>query len=215
MSLLSILCIFLLSSYRQITALSSTLEKKKYEQLKLAHAHALLSKIVKKAVLPESQYKSDFCFYSVDLQGKEQQSLIFTFNNGIDPDPKFSQEVLAKLSLTSSGYLILSLWPLPSRWKDNDKSARTELLLENISSLSFQFYYFNDKKLPVQPSLVDRGREKLTPPSGWQRSWLKGYGQLPMAIKVHMQFEKENQPFEFSLFLPQSQKEIVFQSKEG
>lgn len=99
----------------------------------------------------------------------DKESLVFTYNNGIDKDPHFCSLVLARLYL-DKGRLILATWPHP-RWKDH--TCRVQVLSENVHRFTFKF---------------------LDPPN-WTKTRSKEEEELPAMIK----FEIDKKTFSFPI----------------
>lgn len=85
---------------------------------------------------------------------KDKNELIFTYDNGKDYDPRFSNIVLAKIFLDpTSKELFLLRWPLPNFDKENRPPFpfQKEILLENVERISFDFYDQNEWMLKKWP----------------------------------------------------------------
>ena len=80
-----------------------------------------------KTLLP--QITDRYCFF-------DGNSLVFSYNNGIDDDPLFCAEVLGKLYL-EKGALLLATWPL----KECDpRPYRVEVLKVGVQRFNLTFY---------------------------------------------------------------------------
>jgi type II secretory pathway pseudopilin PulG len=224
-ALLALLSTFLFMSLRQIAAWSHLNESEFQNEELISNAHQTLARVFSQAVIedeqndPEtSQEDQRFFFTGNSSQGAENSnSLVFTFNNGVDRDPRFSNVVLAKIYLDHYHRLCLAVRPLPSRWKNvSADQARQEVLLEDISSLGFIFYQPpQDTHLDVRPKEVQTGKVQKQPLPGEQNTWLQDYKQLPSLVKiVAIPDETEKKPIVFSYLLPSSRKTIFFKSEK-
>lgn len=138
-SILSIIILFLLSTFRSSIVLSSKVEKARHLIFSRYHIHERLSQIffkVESCVNPLLE-QGEAAFYTEE--GSEHttpSSLYFTFDNGIDPEEAFTGFVYGKLFLQNHS-LFLELWPAKEK---NSTKRRCEELFKNVESLSFTFY---------------------------------------------------------------------------
>ena len=103
--------------YRQVMTIGVEIEKTKNQDFYLRYVESRLARILPKAVSPTSK-EQDFVFFSLGdeaLTKPGSQSLIFTFDNGVNLDKKFSNHVLGRLYLDTHGRLMLAYWPSPAR----------------------------------------------------------------------------------------------------
>ncbi len=140
-------------------------------QIRLLH---LFSSIIPKSTLPDI---SNASLYSLD---SEFPGLAAIFDNGIDPDPRFSGAVLGEIYL-DQGQLFLSLHPFSDAGKD---TCRREFLLQHVEKLEFQF--------------LSRPSEKQ-PKMEWIKSWPKTRWDIPSIIRVVIKRNKDELGFAFSL----------------
>jgi hypothetical protein len=185
----------------------------------LSQAHQVLSRVFSQAVVEgramgknrgKDMEEEKFFFFTSDLAiaGGTSPSLIFSFNNGVDRDPQFANEVLARLYVDEKKRLCLAIWPLNDT-KTGSSSAvmRKEILLENVLSFKFTFYQPPDeKKLTVQTSEIQTGEPQIKPTPGKHSEWFKDYRQLPRMVNLLITLkgdEKlEAEPVVFSYLLP-------------
>lgn len=157
---------------RKIDAIRQEAFTREHLQIRLLH---LFSSIIPKSTLPDAASSS---LYSLD---KEAPGLAAIFDNGIDPDPRFSGAVLGELYLDQRDQLFLALRPLSAAAND---PCRRELLLQHIQKLEFQFLSKPSEKHP-----------KIE----WLKSWPKNRWDVPSIIRVIVKREEEELGFSFSL----------------
>jgi type II secretory pathway pseudopilin PulG len=217
-SLLALLSAFLFMALRQTMAWSHLNEEASRNEEVISNAHQLLARVFSGAVIEETQNVKDEedqrFFFTVD----SPTSLVFTFNNGVDRDPKFSNVVLGKIYLDHHHHLCLAIWPLPNRWKSfSPDQVRHVILLDHISSLQFSFYHPPQSTPPiVQPQEIQTGKMKKNPLPGEQNVWLQDYQQLPSIVKliVVANHTKSPEKVVFSYLLPSTEK-TIFIADEG
>ena len=176
LGLASILFMSLFSYYYQMSRNRMILnqEVQKVEKWKLLESRLsiVLSKIngIKRKTMNEKTNRL-FFYSSID------NSLVFTYDNGADLDPRFSGLVLAKLIVIDDN-LYLVRWPIHEK-KENfigEQLEQREVIFTGIKNLQFYF----------------SSREK----NMWIFPW--GYdhkGALPDFIKLRMSFSGEKDFF--------------------
>ena len=121
------------------------------------------------------------------------QSLVVSFNAGIDPDPEFSSTVSGRIYVTESGELTLSYWSA------NKKAYRTEVLLQNVRDLEWQFLGQKIDKESTVPVIASNW--------AWLKDWPKKQGGHPEIIRLKLwcgvDKKKQKDPnLEFAFILP-------------
>lgn len=210
LGLLSILSLFLFNSFFQISAYGSLFDQASKREDLLTNAHQVLSRVfsqVEHEKKPATLKTS--CFFTSPLPSLDcTQSLVFTYDNGVDRDPLYSNCVLARIFVDSNKCLCLMLWPSPSRWPDCGGSLfRKEILLDKVSSLHFTFYFPELTPQKVASEEIQTGREKKEIKGGEHTIWLKEYEEIPVIVKLKvLREEKEGRvhPVNFSYLLPSS-----------
>jgi hypothetical protein len=172
----------------QITYLTEQSLRKLYQ---LAYVENRLATVLPKAVA-ENTARKDFFFFTTSDTNKELfsegTSLIFTYDNGIDLEKRFSNHVLGRLFVDPQQRLVLATWPSPMIWKeDTPPPIKKEILLENVEKLRFAFFVAPDVdriKLGLASQEV-KERQIYTPePSSWIPEWRYQYYQLPAIISI-------------------------------
>lgn len=215
-SLIALLSTLLFMALRQIVTWSRLNESELQKEEAVSNAHQTLARVFSHAQMEglqnssESSVKEQRFFFT-----ENANSLVFTFNNGVDRDPRFSNVVLGKIFLDSSNCLCLAIRPLPSRWKNfSPADIRKEILLENVSAVHFIFYHPPERSpLDVQPKEVQTGKIKKHPLPGEQHEWLQEYGSLPRIVKLVVVQNREEAPIVFSYHLPAASQTILI--REG
>lgn len=171
----------------------------------LLEAHAQMAKKVRKELFSEQylQFRLASLFASAEnkkIQGQTVffssrgggtksvgDSLVFIPDRGVDLYPEFSNQVLARLYLSTDKRLVLAYWPLPERWKGHGVPPfQLEVLAENVDSLHFSFFSpptENTEKVEIDQ--VREGGSDMPPPSGkWVPFWEKTYNQVPAMVQL-------------------------------
>ena len=120
---------------------------------------------------------------------EKQESLIVSFDNGIDPDPAFSGIVTGRIYLDASHNLCLATWPIASQ---HSQSWRKEVLLTQVEKYSWQFLGEIQK---AHPKILP-----VTPQWGWHPHWPQERSDRPSWLLFTVYQDKL--PLEFTFRLP-------------
>jgi hypothetical protein len=113
-------------------------------------------------------------FYLINKQ------LAFTYNNGVDVDPRFSSRVEAEVFLNNNNDFVLKIRPLRSKWHQ-ETIFREIVLIKDVLEVSYEFYYPNpNNSLEVEAEEI----KKEGPPYGYSIRWDKEYKLLPHSLKL-------------------------------
>lgn len=168
LSLMAILLHVLFSSMKEMVKMEHRIEQSRSELLSRQHLQTRLQDLLM-AVQPVA-----FPPIYTELFPKETNpSLVLFFDQGIDPDPRFSGTVIGRLYLDSKNQLVLTIWPA----KPDKKSPawRTEILLKKVTSLSFEFFSEDYMSSSVwQPHFT------------WRKEWPKRCFEIPLMIKLNV-----------------------------
>ena len=132
-------------------------------------------------VLAKATYglEPKYCFYAVKGESSEEvgTSLIFTYDAGVEQDPRFSNINIGKLYLDRDNNLILASWPDPKMHKDEVPPMRKDALFTNVESFSMRF--FCCKELP-------KSSDSLKPPERgtWTDVWDKEFKMQPQLVEI-------------------------------
>ena len=136
-------------------------------------------------------FSKDPFFYTKD------KSLFFQFDNGIDPDPRFSSHVMAQLLVDNNNDLILKITPVGT----DNTIYREDILMKNIKSLSFEFTKKLYQKNPQQSTYYSI-----------HTTWDKEQNNIPAIVKIRLE-KKEDEDLSFDFFLPTMQSSIIYYDK--
>lgn len=115
-----------------------------------------------------------------------QNSLIFSYDNGVSLDANLSGSVLGRLFLDPEGNLNLLTWPSRELWKEIKLPPfHREVLMKNVQELQFSFFISTEEE------------------KGWKNSFPKDLKDLPGAIKITIK-TKEDQEKIFYFPVPQT-----------
>lgn len=123
-------------------------------------------------------------FYSVEGESslEKGESLVFTYDAGVELPPVFSNINIGKLYLSHENKLTLASWPSQEQYKGDDPPMRQEVLFEDVTACSFKFFSARD---PVTTP-TSKGIEKGV----WVSYWTKEYNSCPTLIEVHLTFKE-------------------------
>lgn len=222
MALTSVILTVLFYFYRDIDWLNQDMEKSQREAFKLAYVQNRLGDVLPNAVSPRTLEGDFFFFVSQDANGllkTGNPSLVFTYNFGPNRDPQFANHDLGRLYLDKQNHLSLATMPSPNRWLPSARlKIKNEILMEDVESLSFQFYVPPDKDRSLAGNKAPRGsvgKDKIQavevqPKDSWHHDWKSEYQQLPSMIKVILKVKNKKEPLTFIYPLIFSNEIIVF-----
>ncbi|MGM0440217.1 MAG: PilW family protein [Chlamydiota bacterium] len=229
MALVSILMTSLLGFYSYMTRTNSYVTKLSRQAFRMRYAQQRLSYVIEHANLDKkirpredsNSYQDNITvFYTTDNESSviKGPSLVFSFDNGVDIAPEFSNGVLGRLYLDHQDNLCLAFWPLPHQEQaEQILPMRREILLAGVSDLHFSFYappLEEGSDQHVDPPDHDTGRGDMQPlPDTWhsdEQGWLPEYKVLPalMTLSVVMKDSGERETFYFQL--PHCKERIYF-----
>ena len=131
---------------------------------------------------------SEPALYTQLFPKERRESLILTFDNGVDPEPSFSGTLIGRLYLDEKNDLCLALWPMGN---SKELSWRNEVLLSNVVDFSIQFL---GEKKEANPKI-----QSISPHAGWHPNWPKERGDLPSLIRLTVHQKEESLKFAFQL----------------
>jgi len=210
----TVLTMMLLTSitflYRQVTLINKESERLQKEQFRLTYLEKRLGSIIPTIISP-TDTSSDFYFYTSDGLIHDNQSLVFTYDHGVNLDKNQSNHLLGRLYVDKNN-LVLATWVSPKRWALNPNiEMKKEVLLENVSDLNFEFYMppKKDRELVVK---ANSQTPDITLENHWHKTWSYKYNQLPPMMKIHFKKLIDNKtiPFTFAFSLPKSNLVIVY-----
>lgn len=115
--------------------------------------------------------------FTEKLSQEKKESLILTFNHGIDPDPAFSGSVLGKLYLDEEKNFCLALWPIDAK-KEKALPWRKEILFSHIED--FRFEFLGEKIKANDPVLAASQKSSYV----WHTEWESSRNAIPSQIRL-------------------------------
>lgn len=199
MALVSILLTALMGYYAQIETIRYDVDKAQDEGFQLRYLQARLSYVLPRA-LPvkgspgEPEKVRDYFFFS-SSEGLFSE-LVFSYDNGVDLDERFSNHVLGRLFVEeaeSGNYLVLATWPVPRCWTKEGESPpiRKEILIDHIEGLDFEFFHPSEAPEGVRTNVAGidtqlMGEESELERNQWHSNWSSSYKYLPAIVKVRI-----------------------------
>jgi hypothetical protein len=213
----------LLFFYQETVTLSSQAEKLEKESFQMRYIESKFSFLFPRTY-SQTQKKNFFFFTSRDPGGLfaqgNPQSLIFTYDHGVDLSKQFSNQILAQLFVDAKNRLCLASWPIPSRWMEGVSiPMKFEVLLEGVEKLKFWFFIAPDRKWDPSPASSQPNPNPNPPPNPqpgsstssvevvvnpspegeWIDYWNQDYKQLPAIIKIEIKRKGKTEFFSFPL----------------
>ena len=132
LSLIAIILFFLFNHFVFITKYENKIQSIKKQSFKQAYLHSKLAYIFNQLSIENP------IFYLEKEKNNNLYSLNFFFDNGIDISPNFSHFLFGKIYVNKKKELILETL------SDDKKNKREEILFNNITDLTYQFYFKED-----------------------------------------------------------------------
>lgn len=214
----SLLTMILLSAmvlfYRQIIMIDKESQKLEKEHFKLAYLEKKLNSTIPNAISPTDPGKDFYFFTSNNATENNSLSLVFTFDNGVNLKNDKSNHLLARLFIDENQNLVLATWPSPKVWDINPNPEITkEILLENVSSMDFEFYVPPKRDRSTMVSKTQSAID-IQPENSWHKTWGYKTSELPAMMKLHLikQIDNKEYPVSFAFFLPRSNLCIMYEN---
>jgi len=188
--LVAVLVTLMLRFYSEAHLLDNKLDTAKEIVWQRSNTQARLSQVFKEIPNASMTAPNIPAFYTKKYPKEDFPSLTFIFDNGIDPSPDFSGPVLGRLALTGQN-LCLLIWPIE---KEDKGYYRRELLMENVSKVSYEFFVTDEDSFK------------------WQNQWESERKDFPSMVKIHVK-DKENL-LSFAFFLPIKDPEIIYRDEK-
>lgn len=189
LALLSVLLVFVFGLFRQFSVINQALDQSERKSFQMRYIEIRLGYIFDR-IVNENANDRIFYFYTESSENRyASQNLIFTFNNEARSDPLFSSDVIGKLYVDDKERFILATWPLIS---ETPKAfMQEEVLAYGVKEVKYSFYSpperIRDNKDISTPKIDP---EKKTPPKDeWTKEWFATYDQMPVIIKMTLEFE--------------------------
>ncbi len=138
--------------------------------------------------------------YTQTFPKEEQESVVFLYDNGIDPDPLFSGVLIGRLYLDEQQNFCLSSWPVDDA---EERHWRKEILLSGVSRFAFQFL---GEKKGNDPKI-----KPVTAHVGWYPYWKQEKTDLPSFIRLTI--HQREKPLLFAFRLPTFEPVVTYWGK--
>lgn len=200
MSLTALLLTFLFSFFAQSAKLEKRLDSARIEitarQYLQTRLQDILTSIKKESV--------QIPIYTKLFPGEKQDSLLFIFDNGIDPDPDFSGTVLGRLFLDEEKNISLAIWPIE---KEKIEHWRKEILFAQVSHFEFEF---------LVPKKETKGKIRAVNGSlEWRYQLPKEFYSVPSIIRLSIwEKQDEEKPIQFAFILPSQEPIVTYWEKK-
>lgn len=181
--LITIILTFLFGYFSKITKTEKEIEDIKNIVYQKNHLHIRLNNIFSQINIKDFDQSPFYTKY----ENEKNLSLNLYFDNGVDPDPNFSDIIKAKIFIDKKKNLWLYIWARDKKIKDPKK----ELLLTNVDKIEYKF--LASKDIQIQKYIID----KITDDYFWYGFWPKDKKRPPSVILI-----KINEKLDFAFFLP-------------
>ncbi len=171
-SLIATIVFFLLLGLRNFLLVEKKIEQTREEVHQNLHLQIRLDHLFSQLIPSSFIANVSSPLYTTRFPKEMAISLVCVFDNGLDPDPKFSGPVLGRIFSTKEQELHLIIWPLekdgsiPSVWRE-------EKLLSHADKASFAFFTKEEK-----------GAESDWT---WVSEWSEEKNELPVMIRFSFQ----------------------------
>ena len=180
MALFSLVISTLFGLFWHNVRISDELNKLKKNSEKVRRAHSRMQNIFSKLIFKSAQCHA---FYSPSKNAGSKydqgQSIIFTFDNGVDREEGFSYDVVARLYLDTDNKLSLAIWPNPTLKQSKPENIHKEVLLDGVESMNLEFWKVAASKTKVPKDKLEK----------WISEWEKEYEDVPTLIKITLRYQ--------------------------
>ena len=192
MGLITILLTVLLGIYGQTVRTQQHVEQALQSNFQLLYAQFRLNQVIPTIINPvDDKDHYGYAFYTQD-----SDSLVFTYDNGTGSGTFFSNEVIGRLFLDENKRLMFLTWPVPKRYPDVEPPVRTEVLLENVDELSFNFY----RPVPIENKRLAISSERATGEYGDDfDTWNADEEDIPAIIRIYVTIKGRQVEYAFLL----------------
>ena len=136
----------------------------------------------------ENENKQFSPFYTAPLSNSIGEGLMITYDNGLDPDPAFSNRVSSNLYLDQKHALRLTTYSSKTLFRE-------EVLWKQVKALEFNFF---DPSHPQEPSSF----------------WAPKRKGAPVIVEMTLTFlSAKKKPLTFAFFVPAVQEPITYKKK--
>lgn len=188
--LITIIITFLFGYFTKISKVELEIEKTKKIVYEKGNLHIRLNNIFAELYSKEINQNP---FYTEFEKNTKNICLNINFNNGVDPDPNFSDILKAKIFVNEKKDLILEIF---SNDKKN-KIPRREILFKNVDNLEYKFLSNNDFQMKSYQI------EQLSDSWFWYNFWPEEKKGFPSVI-----YMKLNKDLDFAFFIPSHSAKI-------
>jgi len=181
--LLSIILTFTFGFFAKLTRVEKQIEVTKNKIYANNNLHIRLNNIFAN-IITENFYNNS-PFYSSFERNDKNQTLNLIFDNGVDPNPYFSERVQAKIFINKDN-IYLEITPR----NDKINMNRKEILFTNVNTIKYKFLAAKD--LEMQKYQIEKVNEDIY----WYSAWPKNKKTLPLAMLIEI-----NNNLKFAFFL--------------
>ncbi|MCB1111240.1 MAG: hypothetical protein H7A37_06665 [Chlamydiales bacterium] len=207
--------------YRQVDMIDRNIDRIQRESFEMRFIENRLAHVIPTIVSPRNEKKDYFLQSGRDngdlLFKRGSETLLFTFDNGVDLDKQFSNHVLGRLFVDGEDNLVLAYWPSPKRWeKDEVLPMKKEVLMRGVERIEFLFYVPPERdrsKLLGTQASVSKGLvvEELPRRDAWLPDWKYEYYQLPAMMRVTVKLVEKEEPLRYAFPLANAEEFIIYE----
>jgi hypothetical protein len=203
--LLSVLITAIFTFWQYTISFQNEVDKMRRNNFRFLTVQQRLERVFSHIQGGENKQKPVF-FTSKD-QEVSGQGLVFVFDNDVDGQYQFANNVLGRLYVDHQGRLSLVIWPTLERFSGPHAPMRKEILLEGVRDISFEMY--RPKDVNAKDVKVARDEEKLL--AKWETDWPRTEESLPVMIKIFVTLNNENHDvITFAFMIPEAKQKIVY-----
>lgn len=184
LSLITIIITFLFGYFTKITKVEHEIEHLKKIVYTKSNLQIRLNNIFSQLY---SKDMNQSPFYTELEKNKKNMTLFINFDNGVDPDPNYSDIIKAKIYLDDKNNLVLEMFSKDKK----TKASRKEILYSNIKNIEYKFLSQSD--LQIKSYMTEEINESFS----WYNFWPEDRKNLPSVIYL-----KINSNLDFAFFLP-------------
>jgi hypothetical protein len=207
-SLFAMLLCVMFGIFWRSTKVNETITKQRHFYEKLVVAQARLGAIISNSYFKISKDNPPF-FFIEPAKNSRGQSLVFRYENEIEPSSDFLLILGCKIYVDEDDCLSVASWLHEDPIKEIPEMVRKERLLAGVESLEIELF-----APPLLKNKEPKEKEVQIPRGFWVTSWPKEAEMRPALLKITAKRSaKGKEPLVFWFMIPKEIQTIIYRTK--
>jgi len=157
--------------------------------------HNIFSRLLPSAAVTNEIQKSSF--YTIKEKSKTTPTLYFCYESSIDPTPEFSGSLFGLLKVEKKK-LLLKTWPSSFTKESNSVPTRSQILLDDVENIEFEFYFKNEKTNKFENLSL----------------WPEENKKMPLMFLLLIKRVGKNEKIRFPFFISSEKNVVIYDEKK-